>query len=80
MFEYIICNPADKIIFEDQCKALEKNIPNLIKCKLLVDVDESMIQEYILFGKKIDIHNDYYTNGIYIISELDLTPYFNKVK
>lgn len=31
MFEYAVCNQADKEIFIKQCKALEKNIPHIQK-------------------------------------------------
>ena len=80
MFEYIICNVADEKIFDEQCKALENNIPNLIKGELVIDVDDSRIQKYILFGKKIDVYNDHYKDGIHLLSEVDLTPYFIKHK
>lgn len=73
MFEYIICNKADIEIFNKQCKALESNIPNLIKGELVIDVDDSRIQKYILFGKKIDVYYDHYKGGVYIKSEVDLT-------
>lgn len=77
MFEYNICDQADEEIFTKQCTALENKIPNLIKGKLIVDVDESKIQEYLLGGKKIKVVNSYYTNGIYVKSEIDLILYFN---
>lgn len=77
MFEYTICNQADKEIFENQCSALEKNISNIKKGELIIDVDESQIQEYLLNGKKIKVVNSYYTNEVYVESEIDLIPYFN---
>lgn len=77
MFEYTICNQVDKEIFENQCSALEKNIFNIKKGELIIDVDESQIQEYVLNGKKIKVVNSYYTNEVYIESEIDLIPYFN---
>lgn len=77
MFRYTICNQADGEIFEKQCSALEKNIPNIRKSESLTDVDESQIQEYRLAGKKIKVVNSYYTNEVYVKSEIDLIPYFN---
>ncbi|MBU3193476.1 hypothetical protein KPL25_05800 [Clostridium algidicarnis] len=77
VFEYNICNQADEEIFIKQCAALENKILNLIKGKLIVDVDESKIQEYLLNDKKISVYNSYYINEVYIKSEIDLIPYFN---
>lgn len=77
MFEYNICDQADEEIFIKQCTALENKILNLIKGKLIVDVDESKIQEYLLGGKKIKVVNSYYINEVYVKSEIDLIPYFN---
>lgn len=76
MFEYNIYNQADEVIFEKQCLALEKNIPNLIKKDLLIDVDESKIQEYDLKGSKITVYNSTYLNEVYVKSEIELEPYF----
>lgn len=76
MYEYNICNQADEEIFLKQCAALEKNIPAIKKCELLIDVDESNIQEYELNGKKISVYNSNYTNEVYIKSEIELMQYF----
>lgn len=45
-YDYNICTNADEQIFENQCRALETHIPNLVKDKLLEDVDGSKTQRY----------------------------------
>lgn len=77
MFEYNICNEADEEIFVKQCEALENRILNIKKDKLLIDVDESKIQRYLLNDKIILVYNSNYLNSVYVKSEIDLIQYFN---
>ena len=44
MFHYSICNIADESVFQKQCKALEKFVPQIRKEELLHDVDGSLTQ------------------------------------
>ncbi len=76
MFRYEICNQADNGIFEKQCLALEKNIPDLIRQKRLQDVDGSETQLYRLKQYDVRVHNSMYLNEVYIESGIDLTQYF----
>jgi len=76
MFEYNICNEPDADIFERQCHALEKNIPDIIKMELLQDVDGSMTQLYEHDKKSVQVHNSHYFGAIFVKSEEDLTKYF----
>lgn len=78
MFEYTICNQPDKNIFTKQCKALESHIPDIVKGKMLDDIDGSQTQIYAVKGKKVTIHNSYYVGAVYIQSEIELTHFFNK--
>lgn len=78
MPRYIICNQPDADIFERQCAALEKNIAGLQKKQQLHDVDDSKTQLYDLNGKEIRVHNSFYIGEVYVESEIDLEPYFNK--
>lgn len=78
MYEYNICTEADEEIFNKQCKALEKYIPNLRKENLLIDVDGSKVQCYFLSSKKITVHNSYYIGAVFVKSEIDIRKYFNK--
>ena len=41
MYNYTICDQPDSKLFEKQCLALEKHIPNLMKEDLMEDVDGS---------------------------------------
>lgn len=77
MYEYNICNQADEDIFDKQCSALEKNIPGLVKQKLIIDIDNSKIQNYTLNGNDIKVFNDYYLGAVYIKSQIDLEIFFN---
>jgi len=77
LYEYNICNQADEEIFLKQCNALENKIPNIKKDKLLIDVDESKIQKYLLDGKEIKVYNSNYINEVFIKSEVELEQYFN---
>ena len=76
MRTYEICNQADKTIFVKQCVALEKNIPDLVKGERLEDVDGSETQLYRYGNKEISVHNSYYTNEVYINSEVELEQFF----
>lgn len=76
MYEYLICNQPDEDIFFRQCKALEKHIPNLKKCRLLQDVDNSYIQVYEIDGQEVTVHNSYYIGGVFVKSEIELTQFF----
>lgn len=77
-YDYNICTEADRDIFIKQCKELEKHIPNLVKDKLIEDVDGSETQIYFLDGKEIAVHNSYYIGVVYIKSEVELEHFFNK--
>ncbi|MCI1269817.1 MAG: hypothetical protein LKG21_07995 [Ruminococcus sp.] len=76
-FDYNICNQADEEIFNKQCKALEKHIPNLIKLDMLTDVDGSKIQRYELNGKKIVVYNHFVIDAVFIKSDVDIEQYFS---
>lgn len=76
MFEYQICNMADDEIFRKQCAAIEKNVTPLQKKKLLIDVDESLIQHYDYHGKDITVYSDHYINEVCVKSEVELKQFF----
>ena len=78
MFDYTIWHAPDSDIFLRQCKALEKNIPDLKKSEILIDIDGSQIAVYFKDGKKVTVHNSYYVGAVYIQSEFDLTTFFTK--
>lgn len=76
MYSYSICTEPDYEIFTRQCKALEKNIPGLVKVEKLEDVDGSQIQVYKLESQEISVYNSYYVGAVYIESEVDLEKFF----
>lgn len=76
LFEYYICIGADEVIYDKQCLAIEKNIPEVTKVNLIVDVDNSKIQSYRVGEFLITVHNDYYMNEVYVKSEIDLEKFF----
>lgn len=76
MYHYSICNVADEVIFQKQCRALETHLPHLVKGELLEDVDGSLMQRYWLGGKMIRVYNSNDVHSVYIDSEVELEPYF----
>lgn len=55
---------------------MEKNIPDLKKREILIDIDGSQIAVYFKDGKKVTVNNSYYVGAVYIQSEFDLTTFF----
>ena len=78
MYKYNVCTVADKEIFEHQCLALEMRIPGMEKMKRLQDVDGTEIQNYLLRGEPISVHNDMQVDAIYIESGLNIEPFFEQ--
>lgn len=76
MFDYTICNCADSKLFAKQCAALEKSIPGLQKGMTLEDVDGSVSQQYTHTKGSVVVKNDQLVDSLYILSEFDLSPYF----
>ena len=76
MRKYVICNMPDEKLFYKQCNALEKNIPELVKGDLLIDVDGSITQIYYLSGKKIIVRNSEYLGTLEVESEIELEKFF----
>ena len=78
VFEYNISNQADNSVFEAQCDAIEKHIPGLTKAEVLEDVDGTMVQRYSGMHGTIVVKNDKQTDALYVVSDFDLLPYFEK--
>ncbi len=78
MYSYTICNQPDSKLFEKQCLALEKHVPDLIKGDLLEDVDGSQIQVYAKDEAKILVYNSEYVGALYIESEIELEQFFKE--
>lgn len=67
-----------KISAEHWSRALETHIPNLVKDKLLEDVDGSKMQRYYKDKKEILVKNSNYIGAVFIESEIELEPFFKK--
>ena len=80
MFEYNICNQADAELFYKQCLALEKHLQGLQVQEPIEDVDGTMVQRYDHSRGMIIVKNDMQVDALYVISEFDLLPYFEKEK
>lgn len=75
-YDYNICADFNDEIFQKQCCALEKNIPNIVKGRLLEDIDGSKTQFYHKYGKEILVKNSRYIGAVYIESDIELTQFF----
>ena len=75
---YGICDKPDKGLFEKQCAALEKHIPNLKREQLLEDVDGSLYQHYLHPRGEVIVSNDYSLGDLYVESDFDLLPFFKE--
>lgn len=78
MFDYTICNCADRALFEKQCRAIERNIISLQKDNLLEDVDGTLVQKYQHQKGSIMVKNDQQVDALYVQSDFDLSPYFQQ--
>jgi hypothetical protein len=68
----MVCNQPDEDIFCEQCAALERNIPGLLKGKSLEDPSGYSGQSYSLNGNDILVENDYDVGGVFVRSDIDL--------
>ena len=71
-YEYGLYPKFDIPIFKRQCDIFEKAIKGLKKEDMLIDVDWSQIQIYILDGKKITVVNEQSFGEVYVKSQIDL--------
>lgn len=76
VFDYNIYTDNSPKKFKETCKKIEKEYPNAIKRKLLVDVDGSTIQTYTENGKDIDVYDDYDIGAVFVRSEIRLDEVF----
>ena len=76
MFSYNIAKKADNKAFKDACEAIEENMKDIEKEKLLIDVDGSLVQTYNTPKGSITVFNDYEVDAVYVDSEVDLFDAF----
>lgn len=77
-YSYTFALDVDDSIFDACCSMLEKNLVRLKKEKLLIDVDGSETQVYYWNGQEIIVHNSCYVGAVYVESQMNLLPYFDK--
>lgn len=76
-YSYNIEKFADNESFLRACDKIEKQgIMGLEKRKLLIDVDGSLIQIYLIPNGEIKVMNDYEVDAVYIDSDIDLSALF----
>lgn len=80
MKEYTICNYADKEIFHKQCTALETHVPGIKKAERLHDVDDSIVQFYVVGEHTIEVRNDEYIGYVGVKTDMENLESFFKVK
>lgn len=72
MYEYNVCPTASNERFSEMCHHIERSMPDIVKGKLLIDVDGTGMQRYSKDGKKIMVINDYDVDAVYIESEIEI--------
>lgn len=78
MFQYTISKIANNEDFLVTSNIIESFISNFEKCELLIDVDGSLFQKYIIHSGEIIVQSDYDVDAVYVDSEIeipDLTKY-----
>ena len=78
MFDYTVYKDNSPKVFKETCAIIEEHFPTAFKRTLAVDVDGSTIQTFTLYGKDIDVYDDYDTGAVYVKSEIDLDMLFGK--
>lgn len=76
MYDFTVCPDNSPEEFKRACSRIEKEFPSAKKQKLLVDVDGSTIQTYIVDGRDINIYDDYEVGAVFVKSEIDLKKIF----
>ncbi len=74
MIDYGIYSEDNENIFQETCRKIEK-IEGIVKEKLLIDVDDSLIQEYRCNENQFAVLNDTEVGAIYIRAEKDIADF-----
>ncbi len=75
-YDYTIYKDNSPTEFKKACSKIEKYFPNINKCELLIDVDGSTIQTYMLDDKVITVYDDYDVGAVYVESDISLDNIF----
>ena len=76
-YDYTIYPENSPKKFKETCKIIEEEYSNVVKSKLLVDVDGSTVQPYYQNNKTIVVYDDYDVGAVYVQSEIDLGRIFD---
>ncbi len=71
-YDYTISSDNSPQIFNDTCKKIGDNYSNAIRKKMLVDVDGTTIQEFLIDGKRTIVYDDYDIGIVFVQSEVNL--------
>ncbi len=71
-YDYTVLPDNSPEDFLKTCKLIEENIDNLVKKKILIDVDGSTIQIYMSGAKEITVLDDYDIGAVYVKSDIEL--------
>ena len=76
-YDYNIYPDNSPKVFKETCQKIENAFPAFSKKRLLIDVDGSTIQTFIVDGKDIDVFDDYDIGAVFVKSEINLDELFN---
>ncbi len=76
VFDYTISPQNDAKVFKDTCNKLQDAFEGFTRKKMLVDVDGTTIQEYLLKQKSIVVYDDYDVGAVYVKSQIELDKLF----
>lgn len=71
-YDYTVLPDNSTKVFKETCNTIKNKFANIISKDLLVDVDGTTIQEYIVDDKSIVIYDDYDVGAVYVKSQINL--------
>lgn len=78
-YEYTIYRGNSRNVFKVLCKKIEELFPYHYKEHMLMDVDGTTIQKYLVDGAVLCLYDDYAEQGVYIKSDMDLEQYLKDI-
>jgi len=72
--------PYRKVLYKDNnpegfvsfCEEFEKNHPEAQKKNILIDVDGTTIQRYLIEGERVTVYDDYDIGTVYVLSDIKI--------
>ena len=71
-YNYLVNNEPDNESFEQACEQFEKTFPHAQKPKMLIDVDGTMIQEYVTDDGQAKVINDIFGGYVALVSDFEI--------